>query len=128
VLPAYETRRVWQDPALLMQEDQMIFRPQDGLGMNPVQGPRWGSEVDKIESKYYADGEDTYAMKLDRGNLQTKDVREEEDKDKGGAVGSLCKDGEEDPVNGENGKKEKMVKVKVGRGLGVGDLGERNVA
>jgi hypothetical protein len=29
-------------------------------------------------------------------------------------------------VNGENAKKEKLIKVKVGRGLGVGDLVERN--
>lgn len=76
-----------------------------------------------MESKYYADGEDAYAMKMDLTNLQIKQVPEEdgENVDEGGEVGSMGKKGDD----GKEGK-EKMVKVKVGRGLGVGDLVERN--
>ena len=86
-----------------------------------------GFEVDKVESKYYADGEDAYAMRMDLKNLQIKNEPETEDGDEGEGVGSLGKKGEEvEVVNGVDGKKEKMVKVKVGRGLGVGDLVERN--
>lgn len=78
-----------------------------------------GFKVDKIESKYYADGEDAYSMRMDLGDLKEQ-LREEEDvtfgKDEGEAVGS------------EAEKKETKRKVKVGRGLGVGDLVERNEA
>jgi N-alpha-acetyltransferase 10/11 len=85
-----------------------------------------GFEVEKVEAKYYADGEDAYAMKMDLKPLQIKAPPVDEgDKDEGDGVGSMGKKGEEDAVNGD-GKKEKMVKVKVGRGLGVGDLVERN--
>ncbi len=81
-------------------------------------------EVEKIESKYYADGEDAYAMRMDLSSLQIKTVPEKEDEDESEAVGSLIKKGEEvETVNDEDGKK--IVKVKVGRGLGVGDLVER---
>jgi N-alpha-acetyltransferase 10/11 len=86
-----------------------------------------GFEVEKVEAKYYADGEDAYAMRMDLRGMQIKDVGsgkdEEEEKDEGGEVGSLGKKGE---VNGGGKEKERMVKVKVGRGLGVGDLVERN--
>lgn len=78
-----------------------------------------GFEVEKIESKYYADGEDAYAMKMNLVSMQIKEAPE--DADEGDEVGDLGKQG--DQVNGE---KEKMVKVKVGRGLGVGDLVEKN--
>jgi len=84
-----------------------------------------GFEVEKVESKYYADGEDAYAMKMDLRSMQIKSLPEKEDvkeEDEGENVGSLGKAGED----GESAKKEKMVKVKVGRGLGVGDLVERN--
>jgi peptide alpha-N-acetyltransferase len=85
-----------------------------------------GFQVDKIENKYYADGEDAYAMRMDLRSMQIKDMPEE-DKDEGDAVGSLGKKDEDgETVNGEGEKKDKMVKVKVGRGLGVGDLVERN--
>ena len=83
-----------------------------------------GFEVDKIESKYYADGEDAYAMKMDLRSMQITEVPEDPDKDdgdEGGEVGSLGKKGE-----GGEKEQEKMVKVKVGRALGVGDLVERN--
>src|ERR1700712_2705787 len=88
-----------------------------------------GFEVEKVESKYYADGEDAYAMRMDLKPLQIKQLEEEkDDEDEGEGVGSLGKKGEGDAaagVNGEEGKKEKMIKVKVGRSLGVGDLVEK---
>ncbi|KAL2221335.1 putative GNAT family acetyltransferase [Thermoascus aurantiacus ATCC 26904] len=102
-----------------------------------------GFEVERVESKYYADGEDAYAMRRDLksmwvdwsedDNSQSQSQKEQkkegeaeksgdgadEHPDEGDAVGSLGKK--------EDGKeKEKMVRVKVGRGLGVGDLVERN--
>lgn len=102
-----------------------------------------GFEVERVESKYYADGEDAYAMRRDLksmwvdwsedDNSQSQSQKEPkkegeaeksgdgdgEHPDEGDAVGSLGKK--------EDGKeKEKMVRVKVGRGLGVGDLVERN--
>ncbi len=82
-----------------------------------------GFEVEKVESKYYADGEDAYAMKMDLTGMQIKDLPEDDGEygDEGGEVGSMGKEGED----GKEGK-EKMIKVKVGRGLGVGDLVERN--
>lgn len=101
-----------------------------------------GFEVEDVESKYYADGEDAYAMKLKlkhlwvQADLDGKHLvaaPDGEDKKKKTKKG----EGEEDdgenadegePV-GEMGKKEggeKMFRVKVGRGLGVADLVERN--
>ena len=95
-----------------------------------------GFEVEKVEAKYYADGEDAYAMRMDLTGMQVKEVPEAEgkgdgedgEKDEGGEVGSLGKKGAGgDGEGAESGKdKERMVKVKVGRGLGVGDLVERN--
>jgi hypothetical protein len=82
-----------------------------------------GFTVDKVEAKYYADGEDAYSMKMELDGLKA-DLRDEEDeifgsegKDEGEAVGSEAK------------KEEKKVqKVKVGRSKGVMDLVERNEA
>jgi len=86
-----------------------------------------GFEVEKVEAKYYADGEDAFAMRMDLTGMQIKDAPEaDEDKDEGGEVGSLGKKGEKAESNGGGKEKERMVKVKVGRGLGVGDLVERN--
>lgn len=79
-----------------------------------------GFEVEKVESKYYADGEDAYAMKMDLRSMQIKETPEDEDQDEGEAVGSMDKKGEE-ATNGE-----KKVKVKVGRQRGVADLVEKN--
>lgn len=95
-----------------------------------------GFEVEKIESKYYADGEDAYAMKVDLTNLWVKedpaDALEEGDKQ----TSSASKDGDDShPDEGdevgdmgkkESDKEEKKIRVKVGRHLGVGDLVERN--
>ncbi|KAA8652178.1 hypothetical protein EYZ11_000485 [Aspergillus tanneri] len=89
-----------------------------------------GFQVDNVESKYYADGEDAYAMRMDLTNMwmdwseierkdRLRQQSDEKDADEGDEVGELGKK--------ESDKdKEKMVKVKVGRGLGVGDLVEKN--
>ncbi|PYH98330.1 N-terminal acetyltransferase A complex catalytic subunit ard1 [Aspergillus ellipticus CBS 707.79] len=89
-----------------------------------------GFEVETVESKYYADGEDAYAMRMDLSSMwmdwaeiERKDreraAKDEKDADEGEEVGELGKkDAEKD--------NEKMVRVKVGRGLGVGDLVEKN--
>lgn len=85
-----------------------------------------GFKVDKIEEKYYADGENAYSMRMDLADLKTKLRLEEEDDDEsvghdeGEAVGSEQGEGAE--------KKEKKRLVRVGRQLGVGDLVERNEA
>jgi hypothetical protein len=78
-----------------------------------------GFDIEKEEAKYYADGEDAYSMKMDLSFL--KDAIDEEASagvDEGGEVGESGK--------AEDGKKEKKIKVRVGRALGVGDLVERN--
>ncbi|KAF7585294.1 N-terminal acetyltransferase A complex catalytic subunit ard1 [Aspergillus hancockii] len=86
-----------------------------------------GFQVETVESKYYADGEDAYAMRMDLtgmwmdwAEVERKDrlraQSDEKDADEGEEVGEL----------GTEKEKEKMVKVKVGRGLGVGDLVEKN--
>ena len=95
-----------------------------------------GFKNESIEAKYYADGEDAYSMKLDLNFIKEQIEDEEaEEEDEGEPVGSLG--GREDgmtEVHGDDGKdKEKELpdrgkkrKVKVGRGLGVGELVERN--
>jgi peptide alpha-N-acetyltransferase len=77
-----------------------------------------GFRVDKIEAKYYADGEDAYGMKMDLEKVWDHDDDDTTvGEDEGEAVGS----------EGQ-GEKEKLRKVKVGRALGVGELVERNAA
>lgn len=72
-----------------------------------------GFEVEKTEKGYYADGEDALQMRWDlKSMIPEKDT---EGIDEGGEAGSM-----------DAGEKEKLIKVKVGRGLGVGDLVERN--
>lgn len=80
-----------------------------------------GFTVEKIEAKYYADGEDAYSMKMDLGFIREQTL--DADEDEGDEVGDAGK-----KENGEKGgeKKGKKKKVKVGRVLGVGDLVERN--
>ena len=88
-----------------------------------------GFKNEKIEAKYYADGEDAYSMKLDLGFIREQILDEEEteeDVDEGGPVGEI---GKKEITNGEKEKEkasEKKRKVRVGRGLGVGELVERN--
>ncbi|KAL3424466.1 n-acetyltransferase complex ard1 subunit [Phlyctema vagabunda] len=83
---------------------------------------------EKIESKYYADGEDAYSMKLDLGFIREQIMDEQEDGedlDEGEPVGSAGKKDDETGKSEVNGA-EKLRKVRVGRGLGVGELIEKN--
>lgn len=94
-----------------------------------------GFTVDKVEPKYYADGEDAYSMRMELSNLKAelRDQADEEnelaseDKDEGEAVGSEGQ-GEKKKRARKSDAREKKRKVKMGRGLGVGDLVERNEA
>lgn len=81
-----------------------------------------GFQVEKVEAKYYADQEDAFSMKMDLNFIreQALDV----DPDEGDEVGDVGK--KEDAEKDEGKVKGKKRKVKVGRGLGVGDLVERN--
>lgn len=80
-----------------------------------------GFTVEKTESKYYADGENAYSMKMDLSFVKEQILDAETDE--GEEVGEFGKrEGEEEAEK----PKGKMTKVKVGRGLGVGDLVERN--
>ncbi|KAJ6004213.1 hypothetical protein N7499_000282 [Penicillium canescens] len=90
-----------------------------------------GFEVEKVESGYYADGEDAYAMHLNLQNMwldwKAIEKRDRENNKENGVEGDDENVDEGEEV-GELGKKdaEKMIRVKVGRGLGVGDLVEKN--
>ncbi|PVH95521.1 acyl-CoA N-acyltransferase [Periconia macrospinosa] len=98
-----------------------------------------GFTVDKIEASYYADNEDAYSMRMELSNLKDE-LRELENAAEdgvwgaagGGVVGSEGKD-EGDAVGSEGqkaadegGAGADLRKVKVGRGLGVGELVERS--
>ncbi|KXX81948.1 N-terminal acetyltransferase A complex catalytic subunit ard1 [Madurella mycetomatis] len=109
-----------------------------------------GFKTEKTESKYYADGEDAYCMKLDlsfiREQLREEAEGEAEDRQKAKDGEGGAKDGGEegaarngddaadegdpvgevgrDPAKGKAG--DSKIKVKVGRGLGVGELVERD--
>jgi hypothetical protein len=90
-----------------------------------------GFKTEKTEAKYYADGEDAFCMRLDLGYLreqmqdaalETKaDAGAAEALDEGEPAGDVGKAGDLPERN-----KDAMVKVKVGRGLGVGELVERD--
>ncbi|CAG8073634.1 unnamed protein product [Penicillium olsonii] len=88
-----------------------------------------GFEVEKVESGYYADGEDAYAMhlKLDHMWLDWKAI-EKKDRENNKEEGN--EDADEGEEVGDLGKKDmdKQIRVKVGRGLGVGELVEKNEA
>ncbi|RYO96797.1 hypothetical protein DL764_007397 [Monosporascus ibericus] len=102
-----------------------------------------GFDQEKTESKYYADGEDAFCMRLDLGALrqQIQDAREAEEDDAAAAATNAIENGEAaadegDPV-GDVGKAEKggslpsrpkepKRKVKVGRPLGVQALVEKD--
>ncbi|KAF3760655.1 acyl-CoA N-acyltransferase [Cryphonectria parasitica EP155] len=97
-----------------------------------------GFQNDKTEAKYYADGEDAYSMRLDLGTireqLQDQADAESEGVDEGDAVGDVGSDPAKKKAGpakkkkkaGADGAKEEKRKVKVGRGLGVGELVERD--
>lgn len=91
-----------------------------------------GFQVDDVENKYYADGEDAYAMRMDLSGMwldwseiermdRARHAADDKDADEGDEVGEAGKKEDEK-------EKDKMVKVKVGRSLGVGDLVEKNEA
>lgn len=75
---------------------------------------RLGFAKERVEPKYYADGEDAWCMRLDI----------EDDSDAEGAEG--VDEGDEVGEAGVSVKKEKKRKVKVGRQLGVGELIEKD--
>lgn len=95
-----------------------------------------GFATEKTESKYYADGEDAYSMRLDLSSIREQ-VQEENEKSNGEAAagaavasegvdeGEAVGDVGSDPNKKSKGGEEKK-KVKVGRGLGVGELVERD--
>ncbi|KAL8711318.1 MAG: hypothetical protein Q9220_004215 [cf. Caloplaca sp. 1 TL-2023] len=81
-----------------------------------------GFLVEKVESGYYADGEDAYSMKMELAFI--KEQVDAEVGDEGDEVGDV---GSKEEVAKESGKaQDKKKRVKVGRNLGVGDLVERN--
>jgi len=83
-----------------------------------------GFKNESVEAKYYADGEDAYSMKLDLSEIGQQIIDEDallEDADEGEPVGDL---GSKEDAAVEQGEKKR--KVRVGRGLGVGELVERN--
>lgn len=84
-----------------------------------------GFEVEKVESKYYADGEDAYSMKMNLIPMLKQLESGDSNVDEGEEVGEVGK--KEDMTKGkEEGKGTKKRKVKMGRPLGVGQLVERN--
>ena len=100
-----------------------------------------GFQREKVEPKYYADGEDAFGMKLDLSSIrdqlrEERDSSDSEEVDEGDAVGDVGSDpnkkskGSKKAKNGAGGAgadkdKDEKRKVKVGRGLGVGELVER---
>jgi catechol 2,3-dioxygenase-like lactoylglutathione lyase family enzyme len=94
-----------------------------------------GFKTEKTESKYYADGEDAYCMRLDLSHLREQ-LREEEEEEEGetkkksDAAGNGTEGVDEGEPVGDVGrdpaKSEKKIKVKVGRALGVGELIEKD--
>ena len=92
-----------------------------------------GFKTEKTESKYYADGEDAYCMKLELSGVREQ-IREAaaaaeggEGEAKPGSGDAAAADVDEGEPVGDVGRdpKESKKKVKVGRGLGVGDLVEK---
>jgi N-alpha-acetyltransferase 10/11 len=86
-----------------------------------------GFKNERVEKKYYADGEDAFAMKLDLGPTREALLDEEDEGeavDEGEPAGEMGK--AEGAKEGKEKKVDKKRKVKVGRGLGVGELVEKN--
>ncbi|KAI0540627.1 N-terminal acetyltransferase A complex catalytic subunit ard1 [Xylaria digitata] len=80
-----------------------------------------GFDQDKTESSYYADGEDAYSMRLDLSAIreQIRDAADAEGADEGEPVGEAGS--KTLPV-----REKDLKKVKVGRGLGVQALVEKD--
>ncbi|KAK4657404.1 N-terminal acetyltransferase A complex catalytic subunit ard1 [Podospora pseudocomata] len=92
-------------------------------------------ETEKTEPKYYADGEDAFCMKLDldfikQQILEAEKAEDEQDKKKNNGSEEMTKEDQDEgePVGdvGRDPEQDKKIKVKVGRGLGVGELVERD--
>ena len=81
-----------------------------------------GFEVEKVEAKYYADGEDAYSMKMNLSFIKEQ-LEETYGEDEGDAVGE---EGKDEKTKAGSKKSKAPTKVKLGRGLGVGDLVEKN--
>ena len=77
-----------------------------------------GFDQEKIEVKYYADGEDAYSMKLELSEIREQ-LEATYGEDEGDEVGDVGKKGDKEGKNGE-----KKRKVRLGRALGVGELVE----
>jgi len=84
-----------------------------------------GFEVEEVEAKYYADGEDAYSMKMNLLPMLKQVESEDADMDEGEEVGEVGKQEDKKKKEKEGEKGPKKRKVKVGRGLGVVDLVER---
>lgn len=84
-----------------------------------------GFATEKTEAKYYADGEDAYCMKLDLGFIRDQIRKETEGGEEKKENGEAADEGEPVGDVGRDPNAAKTVKVKVGRGLGVGELVER---
>ncbi|KAK8049427.1 N-terminal acetyltransferase A complex catalytic subunit ard1 [Apiospora phragmitis] len=93
-----------------------------------------GFDREKIEEKYYADGEDAHCMKLDLSSIKEQvaafaggDDSDEasEAEDEGDPVGDVGKAGDEGKQMPSRPKETKR-KVKVGRPLGVAGLVEKD--
>lgn len=88
---------------------------------------RLGFARDRVEKGYYADGEDAWCMRLDIAEATAAAAAKQ-----AGAQGTAVEKSngahpdDEGGEVGEAGSKADMRRVKVGRGLGVGDLVERN--
>ncbi|GAP85877.1 putative N-terminal acetyltransferase A complex catalytic subunit ard1 [Rosellinia necatrix] len=86
-----------------------------------------GFDQDKTETSYYADGEDAFSMRLDLSTIRDQ-IREAAD----AADGADAEDADEGEPVGEAGAKtlpvreKDLKKVKVGRGLGVQALVEKD--
>ncbi|KAI0424870.1 N-terminal acetyltransferase A complex catalytic subunit ard1 [Xylaria sp. FL1042] len=80
-----------------------------------------GFDQDKTEASYYADGENAYSMRLDLSTIreQIRDAADSEDVDEGDPVGEAGS--KTIPV-----REKDLKKVKVGRGLGVQALVEKD--
>lgn len=96
---------------------------------------------EKIESKYYADGEDAYSMRKDLSFLEEPEEEESQDGDGGVEANGEVKEKPDDvgidgdvPEEEQARNKDKVKKegepvmrtVKIGRPLGVMNLEERN--
>ncbi|KAK1836003.1 acetyltransferase [Podospora conica] len=82
-----------------------------------------GFQTEKTEQKYYADGEDAFCMKLELSAIREQ-IREAAARDEpAGEEAKAADEAKDEDKKEEPAKKE--VKVKVGRGLGVGELVER---